>query len=113
MIEKEKFISALDVLRKYENFISELNKLGVDITYNEDIENLVETYTELLAEAADDRSHWIAWFIYDSDYGQNEKCNFYIKNGVTHFVRNSEELYNLLLEEHLQRRQVNKGGMLP
>ena len=108
MISKEVFIKTIekikqvnDIANNVENLLCESKK----ILYN-DFMSLYGVFTahestivDLLEDVFQDKGDGlIVWWMYETDYGKNEKYNFIVDNGEKIMLNSAEKLYGYLLK---------------
>lgn len=97
MISKENFINYLAKLEKTNKIYNAINEAGKELDMFEIYDCEYSTVIiDILQEVFNDESEWIAYFIYDLDFGEGWYEGCITDNGENIPLRNAGELYDLL-----------------
>ena len=100
-ITKEEFITYLTQYKDFDDYLSRLYKLGIDIADNNPIFGMMEKYLTMLEKATHDTGEWISYFCYELDYGAKWQPGYIIdENGFDVNLACMDELWALLEEEY-------------
>ena len=61
---------------------------------------LIDAVLETLKDEFDDNDDWISWWIYEKNFGTNDKINAHYKNKKEIKLNNSEDLYKFLIKNN-------------
>lgn len=100
MITKEKFINIIDSIEIFDKELDNWYDVGIDIIESPLIESVWKVFQETLSifftEAGID---WIYWYLFENhSINTNEPLPCYDENNKRFYVRNSEDLWNLVQE---------------
>lgn len=73
----EEFRDYIEQIKKNDEYISKLADLNVNVFENLTTDSLA---VNLLEKLTNDESEWISWWIWEKDFGTNEKLKVYDKN---------------------------------
>lgn len=107
MIDKKTFQDAISALKNYSKKEAALYNMGIDVS--ELVDELIDSYFQLLKYSTNDETELITYFCYDLDFGEN-----YTPGCITDAndkevrVQDSEDLYNVLFLDEAARQQRDK-----
>lgn len=101
MINKKEFIKYIDKLKELREVEDAINLAGgkleqFSLCFTGQYETIV---IEILEDIFVDKENgWISYFVYELDFGVKWKENCITMNGKNVYMRNAEELYNVLMD---------------
>ena len=108
MISKNKFegiINALKEAHELQDKVDELMRNAKDNIENDFMNaaslmiNHEGIVIELLSDMFDDKAEWIAWFVYDTNFGEDHTEIYDSENNVVADLKTARELYDYLIDE--------------
>lgn len=111
MLTKKEFVSVMKTLEKSDKFYDAIDKVcrefgvGDMSAYVDMVGEIDSALIDVLENMFDDQCDTIGWWMYECDYGKNEKCpaEMWWRDNQTgekmHMIINTpEELYDFLVE---------------
>lgn len=117
-MNKELFVNSMNTLKKYSDWEHKLYELGVNFWEREEIQNLINSYIELLidechCEIDEICGSDIEYFIYETDWGKNaDKYCIYETdengNKTEYHLHTIEDLWDYLVKMHPEIEEINR-----
>lgn len=100
MCSKELFVSTINSLKEFNDYIDKLYELNIDIINVEPIMNLASNIVNLLENLCDDfKTRWISYFCYELNFGKKwESGTVTDENGNDIKLATIEDLYEFVKE---------------
>ncbi|MCK9268661.1 MAG: hypothetical protein M0P14_08115 [Alkaliphilus sp.] len=100
VFSKEKFVKIMTKYEKYDNIYDNLNEAAKGLEffkfYHSEFADLV---IDTLIEAFKDKDYWIAYFIFELEFGKKWTKGSINDNGKIVVLQTAEDLYDLLVGE--------------
>jgi|688.fasta_scaffold716627_1 hypothetical protein len=104
MLKYEKFYDAIQALKK---FMEEQDKLDAALkiispsgtSVCEFGNEFIDDYIKLLEESVGDRENWIAWYVFENEFGK-KGLEAKMPNGETKKIRSEKQLYDFFITNH-------------